>query len=77
MVVREKVLLRTCVSCGKPLVIKVAPDGSYRGGHYFGTVDMSQFGFENIPRELREIWECDECYRRDPFKGKRVPVYDW
>ncbi len=47
----KKDLNRVCIVCSKKLKIKVKANGSYTGGHYFGTV---------TPKNI-EYWECGEC----------------
>lgn len=49
---------RTCAICGELLEIKVAPDGEYDGGHYFGEIHPND----------GEYWECDDCASREKAK---------
>ena len=64
-----KKLKRKCSVCGKPLTIKVYEDGTYEGGHYFGSLKeaMIELGLYNpkYPDEEYEYWECDECYMKE------------
>ena len=61
-----KKLKRKCSVCGKPLTIKVYSDGTYSGGHFFGSLkdDMIRLGIYDpkIPDEKYEYWECDMCF---------------
>jgi hypothetical protein len=36
--VKEKVLYKKCVECGKDMVITLKDDKTYEGGNYYGTI---------------------------------------
>lgn len=72
------IIERECLPCGRRLRITVHEDGSYEGGHYFGTLKIPKESLENasIVRTspnfrgekngmvLIEYWECDECFSK-------------
>jgi len=37
---KEKVIERECLVCGKRLKIRLKDNGEYRGGHYFGILKI-------------------------------------
>lgn len=49
------VIDRECAVCGDELRIRVAEDGEYDVGHFFGMLGEDEI----------EYWECDECYRNE------------
>ena len=51
---RERTMKRTCAICGKQLIILVAGNKTYSGGHFFGKM--------NLGNEQAEYWECDDCF---------------
>ena len=55
-----KKIIRTCVICGKRIVIKINQDKTYSGANYFGTIQINEKKFE--------YWECDTCYNSWPEK---------
>lgn len=46
---------RNCSVCGAELDIKVAKDRSYRGGHYFGEVEVPVEGAKEVELYETEI----------------------
>jgi len=48
-------LNRHCVVCSKKLNIIVFPNKSYKGGHFFGDVELGG-------SKKAEYWECNKCY---------------
>ncbi|MDP2946736.1 MAG: hypothetical protein Q8N88_01345 [Nanoarchaeota archaeon] len=52
---RKRLLKRTCASCGKKIKVILYEDRSYRGGHYFGKMQLGN-------NKLAEYWECPKCY---------------
>jgi len=53
--VKLKNLIRFCAVCGKKLSIIVYPTKSYKGGHFFGKIEMGR-------KKKVEYWECNRCY---------------
>jgi hypothetical protein len=45
-----KKIERKCAVCGRTLTITIFPDGTYKGGHYFGKINGIEY------------WECNECF---------------
>ena len=48
-------LNRHCVVCGKKLNIIVYLDKTYKGGHFFGKIELDN-------NKKAEYWECNKCY---------------
>jgi len=48
-------LIRNCVVCGRRIVITLYPDKTYKGGHFFGKLNISK-------RKKAEYWECNRCF---------------
>lgn len=53
---KVRMINRKCLICGKEITVKVYPDGSYEGGHYFGDIELDG--------KKIEYWECGECYNK-------------
>ena len=49
-------LQKTCACCGKTARVIFYEDKTYRGGHYFGRVNLGK-------TKNPEFWECPKCYR--------------
>lgn len=47
-----RVIERNCAVCGDEIEIKVAEDGTYEGGAFFGDI---------LPPDEEEYWECPDC----------------
>jgi len=52
---KKRLLKRTCASCGKTIKVILYEDRSYRGGHYFGKLQLDN-------NKRAEYWECPGCY---------------
>jgi hypothetical protein len=50
-----KRLTRYCVICAKNLSIVVYPNKTYKGGHFFGKIEIGK-------KKKAEYWECNKCY---------------
>lgn len=48
---------RECNVCEKKLTIKLNPDKTYEGGHYFTS------NGEDILKG-KEMWECGKCFQK-------------
>lgn len=46
---------KTCACCGKTTRVILYEDKTYRGGHYFGKINLGEA--KNL-----EYWECPKCY---------------
>ena len=53
--VKLKNLIRYCTVCGKKLTITVHPNKTYKGGHFFGKIEIGR-------KKKAEYWECNHCY---------------
>ena len=55
-ITKEKLntIKRICVSCGKKIKVILYKDRTYRGGHFFGKLQLD--------KERAEYWECPKCY---------------
>lgn len=51
-----KLLKRACLVCGKKLNIEVYKNGTYKGGEYFGKVELRK-------NKKTEYWECPKCFK--------------
>ena len=65
---------RKCSVCGREMIIKVYPDGTYEGGYYFGSVKEAMIELGRYDKRLSdkeyEYWECEECYNRVYLKKR-------
>lgn len=52
----RKIMNKICVICGKGIKVFLYPDKSYRGGHFFGRMNLGR------GRTKAEYWECPKCY---------------
>ena len=50
-----KQLKRFCSVCTKNLSILVYPNKTYKGGHFFGKIEIGK-------KKKAEYWECNKCY---------------
>ncbi len=66
-------LKRTCAVCGKEIKVIIYKDRSYRGGHYFGKMEIpirkgkyKKVDVVDWTGEKKEVeyWECSKCYWR-------------
>lgn len=48
-------IIRDCVVCGKKIKVIIYSNRKYRGGHYFGKVNIEK-------NKKVEYWECPACY---------------
>lgn len=51
----SKPMHRNCAICDINLRVIVNPNKTYKGGHFFGKVEIGK-------KKKAEYWECDECY---------------
>jgi len=49
-------IMRECVVCGKKIIIELFVNRNYKGGNYFGKI--------NLDNKLIEYWECDSCFNK-------------
>ena len=57
---------RTCVTCGEIITVSVEEDGSYSGGHYFGSMEVPTDDAEVVSRQPSDI---------EGFEGIEVVEY--
>lgn len=55
-IIEAKEIIRKCSICGTRLVVKLYPNGKYKGGHYFGKIKSG--------KEKFEYWECNKCAKK-------------
>lgn len=63
MNVQTEKLIRNCVVCGKRIVITLYPDKTYKGGHFFGKLNIGK-------RKKAEYWECNKCFANQDHISK-------
>lgn len=51
----NKKLIRHCVVCGKKINIVIHHNKTYKGGHFFGKINLGK-------SKKAEYWECNNCY---------------
>ena len=83
------VIRRKCSVCGREIPVKLHSDGTYEGGHYFGSVKegMIELGRYDPkhPDEEYEYWECEECFKeaservknRDELEKLYIDITRW
>lgn len=55
-VINSKPMHRNCAICAKNMAIIVYPNKTYKGGHFFGKIEIGK-------NKKAEYWECNKCYR--------------
>lgn len=68
---RSREIHRQCSICGRKILVRIYPDNSYRGGHYFGKIALytnKEFNKARKAGTTKERWgkTLVEILKKDP-----------